>query len=256
MDAAAAEVDVDDRADIRAVKAGDQGVEDVDVGGIAGGVDTHGVLGAAAHLDELTLALGGDAALAAGLLDELAALQGINVAGGLGVNEVEDGVVVHLGVLVHLAGLFPGLLSGVAAQNGVQAGHAGLQRLLAQLIDAVAAADNAGHLAGIGGGQAHYLAVLVQVGHLHVEAVGIGADGLDVFLDDLFCSLLRVFHYHITLFPDFRFSCNLNSMAPALPHLWAGPVGYDITPRFPARPGHGGSGRRTPGSCARSQTGG
>ena len=223
VNAAAAEVDVDDRADIRAVKAGDQGVEDVDVSGIAGGVDTHGVLGAAAHLDELALALGGDAALAPGLLDELPALQGIDVAGGLGVNEVEDGVVVHLGVLVHLAGLFPGLLSGVAAQNGVQAGHAGLQRLLAQLIDAVAAADNAGHLPGVGGRQAHHFAVLVQVGHLNAEAVGVGADGLDIFLDNLFCSLLRVFHYNITLFPDFRFSYSaLYGAGPAPPAGRAG----------------------------------
>ena len=206
VDAAAAEVDVDDGADVGAVKAGDQGVEDVDVGGIAGGVDAHGVLGAAAHLDELPLALGGDAALAPGLLNELPALQGVDVAGGLGVDKLEDGVVVHVGVLVHLTGFFPGLLRGVAAQDGVEAGHAGLQRLLAQLIDAVAAADHAGHLAGIGGGQAHNLAVLVQVGHLYAEAVGIGTDGLDIFLNDSFCSLLRVFHQHITLFPDFGYS--------------------------------------------------
>ena len=84
MDAAAAEVDVDDRADVGAVKAGDEAVEDVDVRGVAGGVDTHGVAWAAAHLDELTLALRGDAALTAGLLDELAALERVDVAGCLG----------------------------------------------------------------------------------------------------------------------------------------------------------------------------
>ena len=44
VDAAAAEVDVDHGADVGAVEAGDEGVENVDVGSVAGGVDAHGVL--------------------------------------------------------------------------------------------------------------------------------------------------------------------------------------------------------------------
>ena len=218
MDAAAAEVHVDDGADVGAVKAGDQGVQDVDVGGIAGGVDTHGMLGAAAHLDELALALGGDAALAAGLLDQLTALQGVDVTGGLGVDELENGVVVHVGILVDVAGLFPGLLGGVAAQDGVQAGDAGLQSLLAQLINAVAAADHAGHLAGVGCGQANDLAVFVQIGHFDTEAVRIGADGFNVFLDDFLCSFLHV----------------------------------ALLTQYPAQHGRGGSVRRTPASSEQS----
>ena len=39
VDAAAAEVYVDDGADVGAVKAGDQSVQDVDVSGVTGGVD-------------------------------------------------------------------------------------------------------------------------------------------------------------------------------------------------------------------------
>ena len=141
MDAAAAEVDVDDRADVGAVKTGDEAVENVDVRGVAGGVDTHGVLGAAAHLDELALALRGDAALTAGLLDELAALERVDVAGRLGVDELEHGLAELFGVLVNVVGFLPGLFGAVAAEDRVQAGHAGLDGLLAELVDAVAAAE-------------------------------------------------------------------------------------------------------------------
>ena len=196
VDAAAAEVDVDDRADVGAVKTGDEAVEDVDVRGVAGGVDTHGVLGAAAHLDELALALRGDAALTAGLLDELAALERVDVAGRLGVDELEHGLAELFGVLVNVVGFLPGLFGAVAAEDRVQAGHAGLDGLLAELVDAVAAADDTGDLAGIRRGQTDDLAVLVKIGHLDAEAVRIGADGLDVFLNNSFGSFLRVFHSH------------------------------------------------------------
>ena len=196
VDAAAAEVDVDDRADVGAVKAGDKAVEDVDVRGVAGGVDTHGVLRAAAHLDELALALRGDAALTAGLLDELAALERVDVAGSLGVDELEHGLAELFGVLVNVVGFLPGLFGAVAAEDRVQAGHAGLDGLLAELVDAVAAADDTGDLAGIRRGQTDDLAVLVKIGHLNAERISISADGLDIVLNNLFCSCLRVFHSH------------------------------------------------------------
>ena len=196
MDAAAAEVDVDDRADVGAVKAGDKAVEDVDVRGVAGGVDTHGVLRAAAHLDELALALRGDAALAAGLLNELAALERVDVAGSLGMDKLEDRLVVLVGVLVDLVGFFPGLLGAVAAKDRVQAGNAGLNGLLAELVDTVAAAHNTGDLAGVGRGKTDDLAVLVEIGHLNAEAVRISTDGLNVFLNNSFCSFLGVLHSH------------------------------------------------------------
>ena len=122
------------------------------------------------------------------------ALQRVDVAGGLAVDEMEHRVVVLLGVLVHILRFLEGLLGGVAAQNRVQAGNAGLQRLLAQLIDAVAVADDAADLTGIGSGQAHDLAVLVQIRHGDAEAVGIGANGFDIFFNDAFCLFLWIFH--------------------------------------------------------------
>ena len=189
-------MDVDDRADVGAVKAGDEGVEDVDVRSVAGGVDTHGVLRAAAHLDELALALRGDAALAAGLVDELASLKRVDVAGRLGVDELEHGLAELLGVLVNIVGFLPGLLGAVAAKDRVQAGHTGLERLLAKLVDAVAAADNTGDLAGVGRGKTDDFAVLVKIGHFNAERVSIGAYGLDIVFNDLFCPCLRVFRSH------------------------------------------------------------
>ncbi len=59
---------MDYRSDVGAVEARDQGVDDGQVRGISSGVDAHGILGAAAHLDEVTLALRCDAAFATGLL--------------------------------------------------------------------------------------------------------------------------------------------------------------------------------------------
>ena len=196
VDAAAAEVDVDDRSDVGAVKARDQGVEDVDVRGVAGGVDAYRVLRAAAHLDELALALGRDAALAAGLVDQLAALERVDVTGRLGVDELEHGLSELLGILINVVGFLPRLLGAVSAEDRVQTGHTGFERLLSQLIDAVAAADDAGDLAGVRSGQTDDLAVFVKVGHFHVKGVGIGADGFYVVFDDLLCPCLRVFHCH------------------------------------------------------------
>ena len=73
---------------------------------IAGGVDANGMLGAAAHLDEFALALRRDAALAPGLLNQLAPLELVDVAGGLGVDELEDGVVIHIRIFAEVNLLF------------------------------------------------------------------------------------------------------------------------------------------------------
>ena len=191
---------------------------------IAGGVDANGMLGAAAHLDEFALALRRDAALAPGLLNQLAPLERVDVAGGLGVDELEDGVVIHIRIFVDITRFLPSFLSRVAPQNRIQARDARLQRLLAKLIDAVAAADNARHLARIRSGQPHDLAVLVQIRHLHAEAVGISTDGFNVFLYDLLCFFLWIFH----IYPPYRFR-----MRPAFP----GPFPLLSKPKFGADAG-------------------
>ena len=160
--------------------------------GVAGGIDAHRMFRTAAHLNKFTLSSGSDSAFAARLFNKLPAFQRINVTGRLAVNKMKQGLVKLFRKFIHFLGFFQGLFCCVAAQNGVLHRPSPLSGLQGQIMDAVAASNNTRNLTGIGGGKAHDLAILIQIRHFYAEAVSVGTNGFNIFLNYFFCFFLHI----------------------------------------------------------------